>query len=181
MANSTWRIRKVIEIPAEARRSRKAAAAVSKVSRQCRRSSPTSICRSTIVSCTSRAWARGELRQYDVSDPFNPVLTGTVTSGRHRHGEAASEACRRAAEWRARRWLRSAGTASASTSRTRSIARGTSSSIPTAFAGGWRRLTPMPNGGMRLDPKLFLETTKLRPHQVHLEGGDASSDSYCFS
>jgi selenium-binding protein 1 len=37
------------------------------------------------------------------------------------------------------------------------------------------------SGGMRLDPKLFLEMEKFRPHQVHLEGGDASSDSYCFS
>jgi len=31
-----------------------------------------------------------------------------------------------------------------------------------------------------LDQKFFLETD-LRSHQVHLEGGDASSDSYCYS
>ena len=29
------------------------------------------------VSC----WGTGELRQYDVSDPFNPELTGTVQAG----------------------------------------------------------------------------------------------------
>ena len=27
----------------------------------------------------------------------------------------------------------------------------------------------------------FLETGSLRPHQVRLEGGDASSDSYCYA
>ena len=37
-----------------------------------------------------------------------------------------------------------------------------------------------PAGGMQLDPKFFLEFDELRAHQVRLEGGDASSDSYCF-
>ena len=36
------------------------------------------------------------------------------------------------------------------------------------------------NGGMQFDPKFFLEFDRLRSHQVHLEGGDASSDSYCY-
>jgi selenium-binding protein 1 len=38
-----------------------------------------------------------------------------------------------------------------------------------------------PNGGIELAPAGFLEFEGMRPHQVHLEGGDASSDSYCFS
>jgi len=33
---------------------------------------------------------------------------------------------------------------------------------------------------MALDPKFFLEFGDLRGHQVRLEGGDASSDSYCY-
>jgi hypothetical protein len=37
------------------------------------------------------------------------------------------------------------------------------------------------NGGMRLDQDFLLEFDGLRPHQVHLDGGDASSDSYCYS
>jgi hypothetical protein len=37
------------------------------------------------------------------------------------------------------------------------------------------------NGGMHLDRDFLLEFDGLRPHQVHLEGGDASSDSYCYS
>ena len=37
------------------------------------------------------------------------------------------------------------------------------------------------NGGIRIDQTFFLELDGMRPHQVHLEGGDASSDSYCYS
>ena len=36
-------------------------------------------------------------------------------------------------------------------------------------------------GGMKLDEKFFVEFDELRAHQVRLEGGDASSDSYCYS
>ena len=35
--------------------------------------------------------------------------------------------------------------------------------------------------GMTLDESFFPEFDGLRTHQVRLEGGDASSDSYCFS
>jgi selenium-binding protein 1 len=34
---------------------------------------------------------------------------------------------------------------------------------------------------MALDPRFFLDLDRMRPHQVRLEGGDASSDSFCFS
>ena len=37
------------------------------------------------------------------------------------------------------------------------------------------------DGRCQLDQTFFLDFGDLRPHQVHLEGGDASSDSYCFS
>jgi len=39
------------------------------------------------------------------------------------------------------------------------------------------------NGGMRLDERFFPHRDDfrgLRVHQTRLEGGDASSDSYCF-
>ena len=36
-------------------------------------------------------------------------------------------------------------------------------------------------GGMTLDESFFLEWPKdHRPHQIRLEGGDCSSDSYCY-
>ena len=47
--------------------------------------------------------------------------------------------------------------------------------------GGWMvKLESGPEGGLRLDPDFFLEFDGYRPHQVRLEGGDCSSDSYCF-
>ena len=38
-----------------------------------------------------------------------------------------------------------------------------------------------PKGGMKLDEKFLVEFDGLRAHQLRLEGGDASSDSYCYS
>ena len=35
-------------------------------------------------------------------------------------------------------------------------------------------------GGMQMDANFFLEFDELRAHQIHLQGGDASSDSYCY-
>lgn len=38
-----------------------------------------------------------------------------------------------------------------------------------------------PGGGIELDKRFFLEWSDgYRPHQVRLQGGDASSDSYCY-
>jgi len=34
---------------------------------------------------------------------------------------------------------------------------------------------------MELDSNFLVEVEGLRTHQVRLEGGDASSDSYCFA
>jgi selenium-binding protein 1 len=47
---------------------------------------------------------------------------------------------------------------------------------------GWMvKLDARPGGGIELDRKFLLEWTDgYRPHQVRLQGGDASSDSYCY-
>ena len=42
------------------------------------------------------------------------------------------------------------------------------------------KLDADPNGGMTLDPDFFVEFEGERPHQIRLQGGDSSSDSYCF-
>ena len=47
---------------------------------------------------------------------------------------------------------------------------------------GWMaKVNVRPEGGMDLDQRFFLESDGMRPHQVRLEGGDASSDSYCYA
>ena len=53
------------------------------------------------VSC----WGTGELRQYDVSDPFNPVFTGSVQLGGIVRGPRTRSA-RTGRSTAARRWSR---------------------------------------------------------------------------
>ena len=47
---------------------------------------------------------------------------------------------------------------------------------------GWMvKLDANPNGGIAFDPKFFIDWPKGQlPHQVRLQGGDCSSDSYCY-
>ena len=90
-----WKIRKVIEIPAEPADAEqlppllKGFRAVPPLVTDINLSLDD---RFLYVSC----WGTGELRQYDVSDPFNPVLTGTVQIGgivrRARASQAAGQA-----------------------------------------------------------------------------------------
>lgn len=50
--------------------------------------------------------------------------------------------------------------------------------------GAWMIKADIADGSMTLDPDFFVGAEQFRGnrvHQVHLEGGDASSDSYCFS
>ena len=47
---------------------------------------------------------------------------------------------------------------------------------------GWMvKLDAPEDGSLSFDPRFFVDGAGLRPHQVRLQGGDASSDSYCFS
>ena len=60
--------------------------------------------------------------------------------------------------------------------------RGTSSSIPDGIRGWMAKMdVGSRTAGSTLDRDFLLEFDGMRPHQVRLEGGDASSDSYCFS
>jgi methanethiol oxidase len=54
---------------------------------------------------------------------------------------------------------------------------------PRGMQGWMAKVDVQESGAMELDPRFFVEfqDTGLRPHQVHLDGGDASSDSYCYS
>jgi selenium-binding protein 1 len=128
------------------------------------------------VSC----WGTGELRQYDVSDPFSPRLTGTIQIGgivrRAGHPSRPGTALNGAPQMveTSRDGRRVYITNSLYTSWDEQF-------YPDGIRGWMAKADVRPEGGMALDPKFFVETGDLRPHQVHLEGGDASSDSYCFS
>ncbi len=177
--NSTWKIRKVIEIPAEAADPEKLPPLLKGF-----KAVPPLVTdinlslddRFLYVSC----WGSGELRQYNVSDPFNPVLTGTVTLGgiikKNPHPKNAGEPLNGAPQ------MVEISRDGKRVYVTNSLYRTWDEQFyPDGIRGWMAKIDTDANGGMRLDPKLFLETEKFRPHQVHLEGGDASSDSYCFS
>jgi methanethiol oxidase len=128
------------------------------------------------VSC----WGTGDLQQYDVSDPFNPKLTGKV-----RIGGIVS----RATHPGARNGKLSGGPQMVEVSRDGRRVYFTNSLYgaidPQFYEGGfdgWMvKLDANPNGGLSFDPKFFIEWPKGQlPHQVRLQGGDCSSDSYCY-
>jgi selenium-binding protein 1 len=126
------------------------------------------------VSC----WGTGDFHQYDVSDPFNPKLTGTV-----RLGGIVSRGAHPAAG------ALSGGPQMVEVSRDGRrvyVSNSLYSSwdeqfYPGGFDGWVAKLNVPAQGGLELDPD-FLVTNfdGRRPHQIRLEGGDASSDSYCF-
>ena len=51
---------------------------------------------------------------------------------------------------------------------------------PDGIQGWMAKVDAKPDGGIALDPNSSWSSSGERPHQVRLEGGDASSDSYCF-
>ena len=131
--------------------------------------------RQLYVSC----WGTGEMQQYDVSDPFKPRLTGSVHIG---------GIVRRATHPYHPATPLNGGPQMVEISRdgkrvyfTNSLYQSWDEQFYPDGVRGWIAKIDAKPDGCALDPKFFLDTGKLRPHQVHLEGGDASSDSYCFS
>ena len=51
---------------------------------------------------------------------------------------------------------------------------------PEGIRGWMAKLDADSNGGLSVDPNFLLQFEGERPHQVRLQGGDASSDSYCY-
>jgi selenium-binding protein 1 len=52
---------------------------------------------------------------------------------------------------------------------------------PAGIRGWAAKLDVQPEGGMQLDPNFFVDFGAERPHQIRLQGGDSSSDSFCYS
>jgi selenium-binding protein 1 len=129
------------------------------------------------VSC----WGTGELQQYDVSDPFNPVFVGSVKLG----GIVA-----RTAHPSDPRKALNGGPQMVEVSRDGRRVYVTNALFtpwdaqfyPDGIRGWVARVDAAPGGGMALDPRFLVETgDRVRPHQLKLAGGDASSDSFCFA
>jgi len=127
------------------------------------------------VSC----WGTGEMRQYDVSDPFNPKLTGSVHLGgivrQTPHPKEPGEPL-------------NGGPQMVEVSRdgrriyfTNSLYYSWDEQFYPAGLRSWMvKLDADPSGGLSVDRDFFVEFDGYRAHQVRLEGGDCSSDTYCY-
>src|SRR6202167_4253693 len=124
-------------------------------------------------------WGTGELKQYDVSDPFHPKLTGSVHIG---------GIVRRAAHPAKPDVPLNGGPQMVEISRdgrrvyfTNSLYRSWDEQFyPDGIKGWLVKLDVDANGGVQLDSNLLVDFGERRPHQVRLQGGDASSDFYCY-
>jgi methanethiol oxidase len=132
------------------------------------------------VSC----WGTGELKQYDVSDPFHPRETASVRLG---------GIVRRAPHPSAPEMPLSGGPQMVEISRdgrrvyfTNSLYGAWDEVFYPDGVGAWMAKldADVTTGGLVPDTRFFPhgdEFRGLRVHQVRLQGGDASSDSYCFT
>ena len=176
--NGNWAIRKVIEIPAEPADPDQLPPMLKDF-----KAVPPLVTdidlslddRFLYVSC----WGTGEFIQYDVSDPFKPKKTGSVHLG---------GIVRRAAHPSKPKQSLNGGPQMVEVSRDGKRIYFTNSLYSTIddqfYPDGMRswmvKVNAKPEGGMEIDKRFFLEFKELRSHQVRLEGGDASSDSYCY-
>ena len=125
------------------------------------------------VSC----WGTGELRQYDVSNPFNPKLTGSV----HLGGIVRRTAHPRSGPLTGAPQMVEVSRDGGRIYFTSSLyAAWDEQFYPDGVTGWMAKVNATPGGGMALDPDFFVDFGPYRSHQVRLEGGDASSDSFCF-
>jgi methanethiol oxidase len=124
-------------------------------------------------------WGTGELRQYDVRDPMQPLLAGAVQLG----GVA-----RRAAHPAGRPFY--GGPQMVEISRdgrrvyfTNSLYSSWDEQFyPAGLPGQMAMANAGAEGGLTLDPKFLIDfPAGFRAHQIRLEGGDCSTESFCFA
>jgi selenium-binding protein 1 len=129
--------------------------------------------RDLYVSC----WGTGEIKRFDVTDPFQPKETASVRLGGI-VGHTAHP---------------SSGPLNGGPQMVEVSRDGKRVYLSNSLYGSWdeqfypeglkswvTKLDAGPDGSLSADPNFFVEFQQ-RAHQIHLQGGDASSDSYCFS
>jgi selenium-binding protein 1 len=178
-SNGKWAIKKVIEIPAEPADPEtlppilKGFKAVAPLVTDINLSIDD---RYLYVSC----WGTGEFIQYDVSDPFNPKKVSSIRLGgivsRAAHPTKPGQPLNGGPQMveLSRDGNRIFFTNALYTSWDDQF-------YPDGIRGWMAKVNVTPGGGMEIDRRFFLETDGMRAHQVRLEGGDASSDSYCYA
>jgi selenium-binding protein 1 len=176
--SAKWAIKKVIEIPAEPADPEKLPPILQGFKAVAPLVTDINLSvddRFLYVSC----WGTGEFIQYDVSDPFNPKKVSSIRLGgilsRVAHPASPGQPL-------------NGGPQMVEISRdgkriyfTNALYTPWDDQFYPDGVRGWMAKVDVQPGGMELDRRFFLESNEMRMHQVRLEGGDASSDSYCYA
>jgi selenium-binding protein 1 len=123
-------------------------------------------------------WGTGEMRQYDVSDPMKPVLAGSVQIGgivrkkKHPSGKpyaGGPQMVEISRDGKRVYWTNSL------------YSTWDDQFYPDGVPAAMVKATAGKNGGLRFDRKFWVEFPEgYRSHQIRLEGGDCSTDSFCY-
>jgi selenium-binding protein 1 len=176
--NNDWKIKKIIEIQAEPEDEKN----LPPVLKPFKAVPPliTDICLSLddkylYVSC----WGIGKLFQYDVSNPLEPkevshILLGGI-SKRYSHPKNPEKKLNGGPQM----------IESSLDGRRMYLTNSLYSTWDDQFypdgLKGWMVKINVDDNGMQLEKNFFLDLEDERPHQVRLQGGDTSTDSYCYS
>jgi selenium-binding protein 1 len=133
----------------------------------------------TTASCTCLScWLHGELRQYDISDPARPRLTGQLQLGGLL--DRRSDGDRELSGGPQMLQLSLDG-------RRLYVSNSLYSTWDNQFYPGLRswlmRVNCLPEGGMEIDPDFFVDlhdrpAGPARAHEVRLEGGDCTTEIF---
>ena len=177
-SNGAWAIKKVIEIPAEPADPETLPPILQGFNAVAPLVTDINLSiddRYLYVSC----WCTGEFIQYDVTDPFNPRKVSSIRLG---------GIVRRAAHPSKPGQALNGGPQMVEISRdgnriyfTNALYSPWDDQFYPDGVRGWMAKVDVRADGMELDRRFFLELDGMRAHQVRLEGGDASSDSYCYA
>ncbi len=123
-------------------------------------------------------WGTSEMHQYDVSDPMNPVLAGKVEIGgivkktKHPNGSDfgyGPQMVEISRDGKRVDWTNSL------------YSKWDDQFYPGERGAAMVMAKAGENGGLKLDEKFWVEFPDgYRSHQIRLEGGDCSTDSFCY-
>jgi selenium-binding protein 1 len=123
-------------------------------------------------------WGTGELRQYNVADPQNPILSGSVHVGgivrktQHPNGQpfgGGPQMIEVSRDGTRVYWTNSL------------YSSWDNQFYPEGIPGAMVMANAGASGGLTLDKKFWVQfPTGYRSHQIRLEGGDCSTDSFCY-
>jgi len=174
--NGNWSVSKVIEIPAEPADPARLPPALKPF-----KAVPPLITdidlslddRFLYVAC----WGTGELRCYDVSEPLNPLLKSSVRLG----GIASHSPHPKGGELNGGPQMIEVSRDGKRIYFSNSLYGAWDAQFYPEGIKGWViKVDALSDGSLKTDPDFFIPFQGERPHQIRLQGGDCSSDSFCF-